>query len=66
MIVGWKPSLLVFLLGHLVYIWLLQHAMKDCPNHGCHLVLSFIRFLNTLTFAKTHNLATKNPKLPKP
>jgi len=56
----------VFPFGHLVYIWFLQQAMKDSPNHGCHLVLSFIHFLNTSIFAKTHNLATKNPKLPKP
>jgi len=56
----------VFPLSHLGYIWFLQQAMKDCPNHGFHLVLSFIHFLNTLFFAKTHNLATKNPKLPKP
>jgi hypothetical protein len=63
MIIGWKPSLWGYFL---LVIWFLQQAMKDCPKHGCHFVLSFIHFLNTLIFAKTHNLATKNPKLQKP
>jgi hypothetical protein len=56
----------VFPLNHLVYIWFLQQAMKYCQNHGCHLVLSFIYFLDTLILAKTHDPTTKNLKLPKP